>query len=61
MSILDGFSRLRVAYRRARGNAEAIRAINALPPELQKDIGWKWSPRLRGTSVQPNKIDLERL
>jgi len=60
MSMLDGLYRLRVAYHRAQRNAEAMRAINALPPELQKDIGWKWSPRLRGTAIRPNRIDFER-
>jgi hypothetical protein len=60
MSILDGLYRLRNAYHRAQRHAEGLRAINALPPELQKDIGWKWTPRLRGNSHHPTKIDAER-
>ena len=26
-------------------NSKAVRALNALPPELQKDIGWPVTPR----------------
>lgn len=40
MSIINRLSKFGSAYRRARRNAEAIRYMNELPPQLQKDIGW---------------------
>jgi hypothetical protein len=40
MSIMNRLSKFGSAYRKARRNAEAIRTMNALPPQLQKDIGW---------------------
>ncbi len=32
--------RIRAALRRAGKHKETVRALNALPPEIQKDIGW---------------------
>lgn len=61
MSILTGLAQLRAAYRRAQRNAEAIRVLNALPPELQKDIGWRWTPRLRGTAARSPKVNFDLL
>ena len=45
MSIFDDIGRLGAALRNARRNRKAIRELNALPPELQKDIGWPSNPR----------------
>ncbi|ESW71951.1 hypothetical protein X769_02215 [Mesorhizobium sp. LSJC268A00] len=33
-------------FRAAMKNAQAVRAMNNLPPEIQKDIGWPVSPRI---------------
>ena len=33
-------------FRAAIKNAQAVRAMNSLPPEIQKDIGWPVSPRV---------------
>ena len=40
MPIFDEIGRFGAALRKARRNSQAIREMNALPPELQKDIGW---------------------
>ncbi|PSJ60054.1 DUF1127 domain-containing protein [Kumtagia ephedrae] len=40
MSILDDIGHFGTALRAARRNRRTFREINALPPELQKDIGW---------------------
>jgi hypothetical protein len=40
MSIFDEIGRFGAALWKARRNSQAIREMNALPPELQKDIGW---------------------
>lgn len=40
MSIIASISRIAMEYRQARSRASAERAVRALPPELQKDIGW---------------------
>jgi hypothetical protein len=32
-------------FRAAMKNARAVRAMNSLPPEIQKDIGWPVSQR----------------
>jgi hypothetical protein len=40
MSIFDEIGRFGAALRKAHRNSQAIRDMNALPPELQKDIGW---------------------
>jgi hypothetical protein len=40
MSIFEEIGRFGAALRKARRNSRAIREMNALPPELQKDIGW---------------------
>ena len=37
------------------------RLLNSLPAEVQKDIGWKWSPRLRGVSQSGGKLDFDLL
>jgi hypothetical protein len=50
MSIFDDISRFGAALRTARRNRIAIRQMNALPPELQKDIGWPGSPASRSSA-----------
>ncbi len=45
MSIFGDIGRLGAALRNARRNRQAIRELNALPPELQKDIGWEAARR----------------
>ena len=47
MSFLDDITRFGASLRNARRNRNAIREINALPPEIQKDIGWPASPSAR--------------
>jgi hypothetical protein len=47
MSILHDIGRFGAALRMARRTRLAIREMNALPPELQKDIGWPASPESR--------------
>jgi len=53
MSILRDIGRFGAALRNARRNRQAIREMNALPPEIQKDIGWPASPEAQtGASVR---------
>lgn len=40
MTILDDIARFGQALRKARRHRQTLREINALPPEIQKDIGW---------------------
>jgi len=40
MTIFDDIRSFGAALRKARRNRYAIREMNALPPELQRDIGW---------------------
>jgi hypothetical protein len=40
MSILDDIARFGEALKKARRYRQTIREMNALPPEIQKDIGW---------------------
>ncbi len=40
MTILDDIARFGAALRKARRYRQTLREINALPPEIQKDIGW---------------------
>jgi len=39
MSMFDGFAR----FAKARAERRTAALINALPLEVQKDIGWRWS------------------
>ena len=50
MSIFNDIARLGANLRNARRNRNAIREMNALPPELQKDIGWPASEGARSGS-----------
>ena len=47
MSIFDEIGRFGATLRIARRNRRALREMNALPPELQKDIGWPASSEAR--------------
>lgn len=40
--MFDSLGRFRAAIK----NARSVRAMNSLPPEVQKDIGWPVSPRI---------------
>ena len=40
MSIFDEIARYGEALRKARRYRQTVREMNALPPEIQKDIGW---------------------
>ena len=42
MSMFDSLGRFRAAIK----HAQSVRAMNSLPPEVQKDIGWPVSPRI---------------
>jgi len=42
MSMFDSLGRFRAAMK----NARAVRALNNLPPEIQKDIGWPMPPHV---------------
>jgi len=50
MSIYNDIARLGASLRKARRNRNAIREMNALPPEIQKDIGWPASDGARSGS-----------
>ena len=39
--MFDSLGRFRAAIKHAR----SVRAMNSLPPEVQKDLGWPVSPR----------------
>jgi hypothetical protein len=47
MSIFVDIGRFGATLRIARQNRRALREMNALPPELHKDIGWPASPEAR--------------
>ncbi|MBS3649596.1 hypothetical protein KEU06_13355 [Pseudaminobacter sp. 19-2017] len=51
MSILNDIGRLGASLRKARRNQLAVREMNALPPELQKDIGWPADPGAKSVST----------
>ena len=44
MSMFESLGRYGVAIRHAHNRNRSIRALNSLPPEIQKDIGWPASP-----------------
>jgi hypothetical protein len=50
MSMFDGLAR--IAKLRARRRTELL--LDSLPLEVQKDIGWRWSPNRRSPS--PRKL-----
>ncbi|WP_296743850.1 hypothetical protein [Mesorhizobium sp.] len=44
MSMFENLGRFGVTIRQAHARNKAIRALNSLPPHVQKDIGWPASP-----------------
>lgn len=45
MSMFESLGRYGTAIMHARKRNKSVRAMNSLPPEIQKDIGWPVSPR----------------
>ena len=56
--MFEGFARFTSTRLKARRTAQLL---NALPAEVQKDIGWKWSPRLRGNAIPVARLDYDLL
>lgn len=46
MPLFDDFSRLGARYRRARSARRTARIMNALPPEIQRDLAWTTPPSM---------------
>lgn len=44
MSMFDALGRYGAAIRKSQARRRAVHALNNLPPEIQKDIGWPVSP-----------------
>ena len=44
MPLFDDFNRLGARYRRARSARRTVRIMNALPPEIQRDLDWTPPP-----------------
>ncbi|WP_274628492.1 hypothetical protein [Arvimicrobium flavum] len=51
MLFLSGLARL--AKARARRRTEML--LETLPPEVQKDIGWRWSPSRSGAKQRRSR------
>ena len=51
MSILARFSQIRAGIRRARQSFDAFEQMNALPYDLQRDIGWTVDNRVRAGAI----------
>lgn len=45
MSMFDNLARFAATQMRARARRRTARIIEQLPEDVQKDIGWRWSPR----------------
>jgi hypothetical protein len=45
MSMFESLGRFGAAIKHAHDRNSSVRALNSLPPEIQKDIGWPSSPR----------------
>ncbi|CCV14512.1 hypothetical protein [Mesorhizobium sp. STM 4661] len=45
MSMFGSLGRYGAAIKHAHSRSRSIRALNSLPPEIQKDIGWPVSQR----------------
>jgi len=56
--MFEGFARFASTRIKARRTAQLL---NSLPTEVQKDIGWKWSPRLRGNAIPVSRLDYDLL
>ena len=48
MSMFEGLARFADDQMRARAERRTRMLLDALPENVQKDIGWRWAPRLRG-------------
>lgn len=48
MSIFEGFARFAEDGKRALAARRTRMLLEALPENVQKDIGWRWAPRTRG-------------
>jgi len=46
--MIDGLTAFVAAQLRARSERRTAALIENLPAEVQKDIGWRWSPRGSG-------------
>ncbi|RWD28299.1 MAG: hypothetical protein EOS22_11515 [Mesorhizobium sp.] len=44
MSMFESLGRYGVAIKHAHNRSKSIRALNSLPLDIQKDIGWPASP-----------------
>ncbi len=60
MSIFEDMANFARTMRRARARRRTADMLDALPSDVQKDIGWKWSPRLRGHAARAS-IDWDLL
>lgn len=58
--MFKGFARFASTQFKARNRRLTAEMLDALPAEVQKDIGWKWSPRLRGNTAG-GKLDFDLL
>jgi hypothetical protein len=45
MSMFESLGRFGTAIKHAHNRNKSVRALNSLPPEIQRDIGWPVSPR----------------
>ncbi|RWF86447.1 MAG: hypothetical protein EOR30_07650 [Mesorhizobium sp.] len=45
MSMFENLGRFGAAIKHAHNRNKSVRALNNLPPEIQRDIGWPVSPR----------------
>jgi hypothetical protein len=50
MTIFDDIARFGASFRRARRHRLAALEMDAMPPELQRDIGWPARPEAATTS-----------
>ncbi|UVK36447.1 hypothetical protein LHFGNBLO_003363 [Mesorhizobium sp. AR10] len=46
MSMFESLGRYGAAIKHAHNRSRSVRALNSLPSEIQKDIGWPVSPRI---------------
>ncbi|RWB28210.1 hypothetical protein [Mesorhizobium sp.] len=44
MSMFENLGRFGAAIKHAHDRNKSVRALNSLPPEIQRDIGWPVSP-----------------
>lgn len=56
MSIFDGLARFANTQKQARAQRRTAMLLDSLPSDVQKDIGWRWSPRLRASDVASGQL-----